>query len=90
MAATSAPGKILLVGGYLVLQPENPGLVLGLPARIYAIVDKSASAGAIVSSPQFLEAKWEYSVNMIEGMFTVEERFAVCINIVTNRLDTIR
>jgi hypothetical protein len=35
---TSAPGKVLVAGGYLVLERPNPGLVLSTSARFYAIV----------------------------------------------------
>ncbi|KAM0847799.1 hypothetical protein ACQ4PT_054794 [Festuca glaucescens] len=34
----SAPGKVLVAGGYLVLERPNPGLVLSTTARFYAIV----------------------------------------------------
>ncbi|PHH80995.1 hypothetical protein CDD82_1414 [Ophiocordyceps australis] len=64
--AVSAPGKVLLAGGYLVLDRKHSGLVLGLSARI------NVAAGAIhtsegvqlneivVDSPQFVEAQWRY------------------------------
>ncbi|CAI6009120.1 unnamed protein product [Closterium sp. NIES-65] len=35
--AASAPGKVLLVGAYLVVEPPNQGLVLATNARFYAI-----------------------------------------------------
>ncbi|KQK22532.1 phosphomevalonate kinase, peroxisomal [Brachypodium distachyon] len=34
----SAPGKVLVAGGYLVLERPNPGLVLSTTARFYAII----------------------------------------------------
>ncbi|KAG6550181.1 hypothetical protein Mapa_008139 [Marchantia paleacea] len=34
----SAPGKVLIIGGYLVLEQPNIGLVLSTTARFYAIV----------------------------------------------------
>lgn len=34
----SAPGKVLMTGGYLVLERPNAGLVLSTNARFYAIV----------------------------------------------------
>ena len=34
----SAPGKVLVAGGYLVLERPNAGLVLSTSARFYAIV----------------------------------------------------
>lgn len=32
----SAPGKVLIVGGYAVLEHPNPGLVLAVSARFYS------------------------------------------------------
>jgi len=37
-SVASAPGKVLLTGGYLVLERPNAGLVLSTNARFYAIV----------------------------------------------------
>jgi hypothetical protein len=34
----SAPGKVLIAGGYLVLERPNAGLVLSTTARFYAVV----------------------------------------------------
>ena len=34
----SAPGKVLITGGYLVLERPNAGIVLSTNARFYAIV----------------------------------------------------
>jgi phosphomevalonate kinase len=61
----SAPGKVLLAGGYLILDPDQIGLVLALSARIHCVVepDTTASLGIItVRSPQFSEAEWKYQV----------------------------
>lgn len=62
--AVSAPGKVLLAGGYLVLDKNYSGLVFGLSARIHCIStpDPSASKpGTItVKSPQFSNAIWIY------------------------------
>lgn len=61
----SAPGKILLAGGYLVLDPVYTGLVLSLSARIFTtvtITDQDKSASSItVRSPQFPGATWSFS-----------------------------
>ncbi|KAK7353340.1 hypothetical protein VNO80_18785 [Phaseolus coccineus] len=35
---TSAPGKVLMTGGYLILERPNSGLVLSTNARFYAII----------------------------------------------------
>lgn len=64
--AVSAPGKVLLAGGYLVLDRAYTGLVFGLSARIHVIVqDIGTSSGVqlseiVVQSPQFREAQWRY------------------------------
>ena len=34
----SAPGKVLMAGGYLVLERPNAGIVLSTNARFYAIL----------------------------------------------------
>ena len=34
----SAPGKVLMTGGYLILERPNGGIVLSTNARFYAIV----------------------------------------------------
>ena len=62
----SAPGKVLLAGGYLVLDPEHTGLVFALDARIYVqVADTQPPVSTIVvNSPQFLEATWEYNYEL--------------------------
>ncbi|KAL2887550.1 putative phosphomevalonate kinase [Ceratocystis lukuohia] len=65
--AVSAPGKVLLAGGYLVLDREYSGLVFGLSARINTILTPlETSEGAqaqeiVVESPQFVDAIWRFS-----------------------------
>jgi phosphomevalonate kinase len=68
MTAVSAPGKVLLAGGYLVLDRAYTALVFGLSARIHVLVrDREASSTEtsrqeiVVKSPQFLDASWTYS-----------------------------
>ncbi|KAI6777950.1 phosphomevalonate kinase [Emericellopsis cladophorae] len=64
--AVSAPGKVLLAGGYLVLDRQHTGLVFGLSARINVIAGEiHTSEGVqlneiIVDSPQFEGAQWRY------------------------------
>ncbi|KFY37899.1 hypothetical protein V495_06876 [Pseudogymnoascus sp. VKM F-4514 (FW-929)] len=70
--AVSAPGKVLLAGGYLVLDRTYTGLVFGLSARIHVIVQDAVTAeGAepliVVKSPQFIDAEWRYSTGILEG-----------------------
>ncbi|KAJ2003478.1 phosphomevalonate kinase [Coemansia thaxteri] len=69
----SAPGKVLVAGGYLVLERAYSGLVVGTDACLYAAVQTQASdvlgscAGSgnevliSVVSPQFLSARWRYA-----------------------------
>lgn len=76
MTTVSAPGKVLLAGGYLVLDRAYTGLVFGLSARIHVVVrdspgpnhntnaNPSSSASSpeiLVRSPQFRDASWAYS-----------------------------
>lgn len=59
----SAPGKVLLTGGYLVLEQQFSGLVVGTSARFYTVIrpQTDLTAGTItVNSPQFEQALWNY------------------------------
>lgn len=66
--AVSAPGKVLLAGGYLVLDRTHTGLVFGLDARIHVHIqalpptaeDVALQQQVIVRSPQFTDAVWSY------------------------------
>jgi len=70
--AVSAPGKVLLAGGYLVLDRAYTGLVFGLDARIHVVAqDIPTSSGVtlneiVVSSSQFQDAVWEYGYRLSE------------------------
>lgn len=70
--AVSAPGKVLLAGGYLVLDRKYNGLVFGLDARIHVCVEPVASSSGVtfseitVKSPQFQNAVWEYGYRLTE------------------------
>lgn len=70
--AASAPGKVLLAGGYLVLDRDFTGLVLGLDARVYVHVKTLPTTPGvslseiIVRSPQFREAEWRYGYTQTE------------------------
>ncbi|KAK6953860.1 hypothetical protein Daesc_003822 [Daldinia eschscholtzii] len=71
--AISAPGKVLLAGGFLVLDRQHTGLVFGLSARINVIAQEiKTSKGVqlseiVVESPQFLEAQWRYGYHLAPG-----------------------
>ncbi|CBQ68185.1 related to ERG8-phosphomevalonate kinase [Sporisorium reilianum SRZ2] len=67
----SAPGKVLVAGGYLVLDPAYPGLVVSTSSRFYCHArsetlpsspeTSTASPYTItVRSPQFVDAVWVY------------------------------
>ncbi|KAF4429975.1 Phosphomevalonate kinase [Fusarium acutatum] len=68
--AVSAPGKVFLAGGYLVLDQEYTAFVFSLDARINIIAgDIHTTAGVqlteiVVDSPQFLEAQWRYGYHL--------------------------
>jgi phosphomevalonate kinase len=66
----SAPGKVLLAGGYLVLESGNVGLVVAADKRFYSTVESSRSGNGtnpqntstiVVTSPQF-HASWTYTL----------------------------
>jgi len=64
--AVSCPAKVLVAGGYLVLDRKYTGLVFGLDARIHTVVEPIRMGSGvtiseiIVKSPQFQGAIWEY------------------------------
>lgn len=70
--AASAPGKVLLAGGYLVLDRAYTGLVFGLDARIHVVVQPIPTRNGVVlneievCSPQFDDAVWEYGYRLCE------------------------
>ena len=72
-AAFSAPGKVLLAGGYLVLDRGFSGLVYGLDARIHVLVETLPTlpgvvlSEIIVKSPQFKDAEWRYGYRETEN-----------------------
>lgn len=76
--AASAPGKVLLAGGYLVLDREFTGLVFGLSARIHVCIRPLKTTSGVsleeitVQSPQFREAGWEYGYRLAEGNGGIE------------------
>ncbi|KAK4941581.1 phosphomevalonate kinase, partial [Elasticomyces elasticus] len=76
--AVSAPGKVLLAGGYLVLDRDYTGLVFALDARIHVHVKPADSSSGValneilVSSPQFLDATWAYRCRFVPGGGGVE------------------
>ncbi|KAH6996184.1 ribosomal protein S5 domain 2-type protein [Ilyonectria sp. MPI-CAGE-AT-0026] len=71
--AVSAPGKVLLAGGYLVLDRQHTGFVFGLNARINVIAGEIHTTPGVqlteivVDSPQFLDAQWRYGYRLTEA-----------------------
>lgn len=69
--AVSAPGKVLLAGGYLVLDKQYTGLVFGLSSRINVVASQIETGEGIqlseivVDSPQFLDAQWRYGYRLV-------------------------
>ena len=73
----SSPGKVLIAGGYLVLDPNQQGFVISTPSRFYTVVqdaaDSTSSQSAAsrfkisVKSPQFLDGRWEYEASRDNG-----------------------
>ena len=66
----SAPGKALVAGGYLVLDPQYNSYVTALSSRMHARVEKLPTSGKnssiVVKSPQFSGA-WSYEITHREG-----------------------
>jgi phosphomevalonate kinase len=64
----SAPGKVLVTGGYLVLDQQYTGLVIGTSARFYTVIrtlgGDEAQGTIKVRSPQFNQATWEYTASV--------------------------
>ncbi|KAJ3216641.1 phosphomevalonate kinase [Dinochytrium kinnereticum] len=81
----SAPGKVLVTGGYLVLDREFSGLVVSTNARFYTTVSSSSLSTAsslpkiTVRSPQFLDGLWEYE------MFLPADSTETCCKIVPTK-----
>ena len=78
LVAFSAPGKVLLAGGYLVLDRDFTGLVFGLDARIHVQIkalDTSQGVSLseiVVESPQFRDAVWRYGYRETEHRGGIE------------------
>lgn len=67
----SSPGKVLVAGGYLVLDPVYSGTVVSTSSRFYTVVRDAASHGSYhirVRSPQFTDATWGFSVTLEPGL----------------------
>ncbi|KAH7339541.1 phosphomevalonate kinase [Rhizoctonia solani] len=70
----SAPGKVLIAGGYLVLDHRFPGLVVSTSSRFYTVVRPTSGEGKItVKSPQFENAAWVYDAVVNEDGIQVQQ-----------------
>lgn len=61
----SSPGKALIAGGYLVLDPAYSGTVISVSSRFYTVIRDDASVGPNtlrVRSPQFKGATWKFTL----------------------------
>lgn len=80
-SAVSAPGKVLLAGGYLVTDQHYTGLVFGLNARINILAQGIPTSQGVqlseivVDSPQFVAASWRYGYHLApeDGGITVTQ-----------------
>ncbi|TIA80946.1 hypothetical protein E3P98_02398 [Wallemia ichthyophaga] len=59
----SAPGKVLIAGGYLILSKEYSGVVLSTEARFYTYIESCDDEDIKVISPQF-GSEWIYDSNI--------------------------
>lgn len=79
--AVSAPGKVLLAGGYLVTDRDYTGLVFGLNARVNVVAQPIATSKGVqlteivVDSPQFVGGSWRYGYHLApdDGGITVTQ-----------------
>ncbi|KAJ8076459.1 phosphomevalonate kinase [Marasmius tenuissimus] len=66
VTVVSAPGKVLVAGGYLVLDPTYSGIVVSASPRFYTVIQAASSnvdqAVIRVRSPQFENAAWSYTI----------------------------
>lgn len=73
-SVASAPGKVLITGGYLILERPNAGLVFSTNARFYAIVkplygEIKPDSWAWVSAAFFLLAYMNAGFIMFSSLF---------------------
>ncbi|EEB06433.2 phosphomevalonate kinase [Schizosaccharomyces japonicus yFS275] len=71
----SAPGKVMIAGGYIVLESQYSGLVIGLDAKGYATTTtlESRQLQIHVKSPQFIDAEWHYQLNAETNPISVNQ-----------------
>ncbi|CDS10713.1 hypothetical protein LRAMOSA11199 [Lichtheimia ramosa] len=74
----SAPGKVLLAGGYLVLDQAYHGLVVGTTSRFYTVIQPGKENTIHVKSPQFeSDATWTWTASVNNGNLEFAAKDAV-------------
>ncbi|KAJ7045529.1 phosphomevalonate kinase [Mycena alexandri] len=70
----SSPGKVLIAGGYLVLDRTYTGVVVSTSSRFYTVVQNSIGEDSLITvrSPQFVSATWTYSVKLEPSVLVQE------------------
>ncbi|KAJ7188251.1 phosphomevalonate kinase [Mycena filopes] len=70
----SSPGKVLIAGGYLVLDQTYTGVVVSTSSRFYTVVQNSSGQDCMITvrSPQFSSATWTYSVKLEPAVLVQE------------------
>jgi phosphomevalonate kinase len=71
----SAPGKVLLAGGFLVLDPQYFGIVISTSARFYTLIRPTSSTSVSdlitikVQAAQFpsSDSIWTYALSFTQG-----------------------
>ncbi|KAF8629682.1 hypothetical protein AX17_005618 [Amanita inopinata Kibby_2008] len=74
----SSPGKVLIAGGYLVLDPAYSGITISTSSRFYTVLQDCSTPRPNcirVRSPQFLDAEWYYTVSF-EPALSIEPSVA--------------
>jgi phosphomevalonate kinase len=72
----SAPGKVLIAGGYLVLDRAHSGVVVSTSSRFYTTIRSGHGSPntAVVRSPQFEGGEWTYTVDLGVSPVKIEQQ----------------
>ncbi len=76
VSIASAPGKILWIGGYSVLEKSNVSFVTGVDKRVFARVKKLDENKIVINAPQFnasIEATFELNKLVFKNPLTPEQ-----------------
>jgi phosphomevalonate kinase len=72
----SSSGKVMLAGGYLVLDPNYSCIVVSTSSRFYTVIRQAqppVKNEIHVRSPQFLDAIWHYGVQWHDRKISLEQ-----------------